>query len=371
MTRSKLASQQDTDQLPSRRFFLKGVTTATAFLACLKPDRSLARIRAMEDSTGNSMHTISAMAEATRQFMNSLSPQQRTMAVLSFDDGQRQDWHYIPKPRKGIPCKLLADTQTQLANALLDTGLSRQGRVKKSNIISLEPILGELEQGSGGERNAQLYYFCVFGAPQPSKPWGWSFEGHHLSLNYTILGDSHVASTPSFFGAHPAEIQHAPRKGLRTLPSEEDLARALLKSLDEGQRMKAVLSKNAPADILSGHSRKADPISPSGLPANRLQEKQADILMKLVNEYATNMPPSIAAARITKVRSAGVGNIYFAWAGGFERGQPHYYRIQGPAFLIEYDNTQNNANHIHSVWRDFDGDFGADLLAEHYKSAHR
>jgi hypothetical protein len=361
---------QDRDQSPSRRLFLKRMTTATGLLASLKPCRSLAR-RAVEDSGDSPMPTISAMAEASRLFLDSLSPKQRTAALLPFNDNQRQDWHYIPKPRKGVPYRDLAQAQTQLANALLKTGLSRQGLLKTSNIVSLEPILHEIEQGNGPGRDSGLYYFCLFGAPESSKPWGWSFEGHHVSLNYTIMGDSTVASTPSFLGANPAEVPGGPRKGLRTLPSEEDLARTLVKSLDEKQRSQAVLSASAPADILSGHSHKADPISPAGLQVNRLQEKQADILMELVNEYARNMAPSIAAVRTGKLRSAGFGNLYFAWAGGFERGQPHYYRIQGPTFLIEYDNTQNNANHIHSVWRDFNGDFGADLLAEHYKSAHR
>ncbi len=353
----------------TRRVFLKQVAAGTGLLT---HSRSLARMMtSLKYAEKGATGTSSAMAAANQAFLNSLSSEQRAMAVLAFEDDQRQDWHYIPKPRKGIPYKELGETQTQLANALLSTGLSQQGLRKASTIISLEPILGEIEQGHGPARDSGLYYFCVFGKPQSSKPWGWSIEGHHLSLNYTVMDDSVVASTPSFLGANPAEVQHGPRQGLRTLAPEEDLARTLVKSLDDRQRAQAVVSQNAPSDILSASLRKASPITPAGVQANSLTGQQAELLTKLLNEYAANMARDIAAARMGKLRSAGFTNIHFAWAGGFEHGQAHYYRIQGPTFLIEYDNIQDNANHIHSVWRDFNGDFGVDLLAEHYQNAHR
>jgi len=356
-------------EVETRRVFLVQVAAGTGLLS---PSRALARITtSLKYSEQGPTATSSAMATASQAFLNSLSSEQRTIAILPFEDDQRQDWHYIPKPRKGIPYKQLGEAQTQLAHALLSTGLSPQGLQKASTIVSLEPILAQIEQGGGPGRDSGLYYFCIFGKPQSSKPWGWSMEGHHLSFNYTIVADSVVASTPTFLGAHPAEVQHGPRQGLRALPSEEDLARRLVKSLDDRQRAEAVVSESAPSDILSASSRKASPIAPAGLQANRLTGQQADILTNLLNEYAANMAPDIAAARLSKVHSAGFTNIHFAWAGGFEHGQGHYYRIQGPTFLIEYDNTQNNANHIHSVWRDFNGDFGVDLLAEHYRSAHR
>ena len=204
-----------------------------------------------------------------------------------------------------------------------------------------------------------------------SSGWGWRVEGHHLSLNFTIVSNEFIASTPCFFGANPAEVLHGPRQGLRTLPSEEDLAKTLLKSLDTKQRTLATISDGAPEDIMSGSSRRANPIQPFGLAASQLNGKQSEILMRLLKEYAENMPSEIAVRRLEKLRSAGLGNIQFGWTGGVERGQAHYYRIQGPTFLIEYDNIQNNANHIHSVWRDYNEDFGLDLLAEHYKTAHR
>ncbi len=372
MNRKRLISQQQPEEVATRRVFLKDVAAGAGLLMSLKPSHALARTTtSITYSDKDLARTSSAMAMAGEVFLNSLSPEQRAVAILPFENDQRQDWHYIPKPRKGIPYKQLSRAQGQLANALLGTGLSQQGLLKASTIMSLEPILHEMEQGRGPGRDSELYHFCVFGEPQSSKPWGWSIEGHHLSLNYTVLHHALVASTPSFLGANPAEVQHGPRKGLRTLRSEEDIARTLLKSLDDKQRAHAIVSESAPSDILSGNSRKAGPIKPAGFPASGLTGKQADILMSLLNEYAENMAPDIAAARMGKLRSAGFNNIHFAWAGGLEHGQPHYYRIQGPTFLIEYDNIQNNANHIHSVWRDFDGDFGVDLLAEHYKNAHR
>jgi len=372
MNRTRLIAEKQREEVETRRAFLKQVAASTGLLVSLKPSHGITQMATSDRySEKNITRATSAMELAGEAFLKALSPEQRALAGLSFEDNQRQDWHYIPKARKGVPYKQLGQDQVQVANALLRAGLSQQGFHKVSTIMSLEPILRESEQGRGPVRDSELYYFCVFGEPQSTKPWGWSIEGHHVSLNYTIVNHSVPASTPSFLGANPAEVQHGPRKGLRTLSSEEDFARALLKSLDERQRGQAIVSESAPSDILSGNSRKTDPIKPAGLQATGLSGKQADILMHLLGEYAGNMAPDIAAARMGKLRSAGFNNIYFAWAGGFEHGQPHYYRIQGPTFLIEYDNIQNNANHIHSVWRDFSDDFGADLLAEHYKSAHR
>jgi len=230
-------------------------------------------------------------------------------------------------------------------------------------------VLRILEKGQGPERDPEKYYFSVFGRPAASGTWGYRVEGHHLSQNYTVV-NGRVAGAPSFFGANPSEVKESPRKGLRTLAGEEDLGREVIRSLDPGQRRIAVLNPEAYKEILSAADRKAALTGqPSGLPASKMSQKQFELLMALLEEYARNMPGQIEQAREEEIRKAGK-DIYFAWAGGLEKGEPHYYRVQSPSFLIEYDDTQNNANHIHSVWRDFDGDFGLDLLKLHYQTSH-
>ena len=179
-----------------------------------------------------------------------------------------------------------------------------------------------------------------------------------------------VATAPTFFGSNPAEVKAGPRLGLRVLGKEEDLARELLHSLDEKQRSLAIIMKDAPDDIITKNSRKVEPSNPAGLPASHMSKKQTDQLVTLLEEYAQNMPEELAATELEKLHQAGVDKIHFAWAGGLDRGERHYYRIQGPTFLVEYDNTQNNANHIHTVWRAFDRDFGVDLLRLHYEQSH-
>ena len=361
-------------ETPTRRRFLRQALAGAGLTVCLPklPPHSEIHLAPVLGAQGKDVaHLIRAVSTAGEAFLKALSAEQRAAVMFALDDDQRQDWHFVPKPRKGVPYKQLDPTQRRLADALLNTALSRQGFGKVSTIISLENVLREIERGGGPVRDPELYYLSVFGEPGPAKPWGWSLEGHHISLNFTLVGPGQIASTPAFLGANPAEVRGGPRQGVRALAAEEDTARALLKSLDERQRAQAVVSDSAPRDILSGNSRKADPLQPAGLPASRLSGRQAEVLMQLLKEYADTMAPPVAAARLRKLQAAGVGQIHFAWAGGGERGQPHYYRVQGPTFLVEYDNVQNDANHIHSVWRDFDGDFGLDLLAEHYKKAHR
>jgi len=290
--------------------------------------------------------------------------------LLSFEGEARLNWHFVPIERKGVSLKELSSSQREPAQALLGLGLGANGYEKAATIISLEEVLRRIEQGQGPVRDPELYYFSVFGEPDGTKPWGWSCEGHHLSLNYTIVG-GRVANTPLFLGSNPGEVLHGPRKGVSPLAAEERIARELLMSLDSSQRAQAVVSASAPDDILSGNSRKAAPLSPAGVSAGLLTGQQSAILMRLIEEYLSNMPEAIALRRMRNLRAGHFGEIYFAWAGAFERFQPHYYRLQGPGFLVEYDNTQNNANHVHTVWRDLDGDFGEDLLARHHRESHR
>jgi hypothetical protein len=226
-----------------------------------------------------------------------------------------------------------------------------------------------MEQGKGPERDPENYYVSIFGEPAESGTWGYRFEGHHVAMNFTIV-NGHVASSPNFFGANPAEVKQGPRAGLRALPREEDLGRELVKSLTEAQRAVAIVDKTAYPDIITMASRKAAITGqPNGIAFSKLTAKQREILSELIAEYANNFPGPIADGRMEQFHKT-QNNLFFAWAGGIEKGDPHYYRVQTPAFLIEYDDTQNNANHIHAVWRDIEGDFGTDLLAEHYKSSH-
>jgi Protein of unknown function (DUF3500) len=316
-------------------------------------------------------HSAVMMSSAAGAFINSLSSDQRGRAMFAFDDEQRFDWHFIPRARRGIPFKDLDSSQRLLGNALLGAGLGQRGLIRAATIMSLDAILREMEKGAGPVRDPELYFLSIFGDARSEKPWGWRVEGHHVALNFTVVEGKTIASTPAFFGANPAEVLEGARKGLRALAPEEDLARLLVKSLDDRQRAQAVVSEKAPTDILSTNLRKAEPLKPAGLQTSKLGQKQQEILMTLLSEYASRHAPDIALARLDRVRASGLGNIFFAWAGGFEKGEPHYYRIQGPTFLVEYDNVQNNANHIHTVWRDFNSDFGADLLAQHYKQDHR
>jgi hypothetical protein len=316
------------------------------------------------------MHSASVMAGAANAFLASLTPQQRAQATFQFNDQERFDWHYIPKERKGISLRQMTAEQQQLAHALLAAGLSQQGYIKAVSIMSLDEVLKIMEGGKGPARDPEGYFFTVFGDPSATGTWGYRVEGHHFSQNFTIVNGK-VQGAPSFFGTNPAEIKDGPRKGLRILAREDDLGRQLVKSLSADQKKVAVLSQEAPKEILTEASRKAALNGqPSGLEASALTAPQRAILQSLLDEYCQNMTGEIDQAREDQIKKAG-DHIHFAWSGGEDPGQGHYYRIQSPTFLIEMDNTQDNANHIHSVWRDFDGDFGLDLLKEHYQSSHR
>jgi hypothetical protein len=281
--------------------------------------------------------------------------------------------------RNGLTIKAMTEPQRKLARDLLRAGLSQRGYLTATSIMDLETVLGELErvqrqqtpprQGATAlVRDPEKYFFSIFGTPSAKDTWGWRVEGHHVSLNFTVVNGTLVAGSPSFFGSNPAEVRDGPKKGLRILGAEEDAARALLDALDAPQREKATIEKVAPGDMVTMNKNDINPLSPAGIMADGLTAKQRDLLMKLIDVYAGAMAGDIAADRLSRLRKAGIEKIGFAWAGPIERGQKHYYRIQGPTFLVEYDNTQNDGNHIHSVWRDFNGDFGRDLLREHVKS---
>jgi hypothetical protein len=308
-----------------------------------------------------------AMARAANSFLAALDAPRRDSAQFDFTDDERMNWHFVPRARRGIAFKTMTQPQRDLARALLQTGLSQRGYLKANTIIELELVLRELG-GSPTQRDPEQYFFSIFGTPG-SGMWGWRFEGHHLSLNFTVSDQGIVATAPAFFGANPAEVRTGSRVGLRALAAEEDLARALITALDAQQRATAIIAAAAPNDIVTMNRPRVDPLSPAGISVARLNPAQTAQLRRLIDEYLSRMADDIAAQRRASLERSDFSQITFAWAGSIERGQPHYYRIQGPSFLIEYDNTQNNANHIHSVWRDFAGDFGRDLIREHYESA--
>ena len=307
----------------------------------------------------------SAMADAAIKFLDSLSAEQEAAVRFPFDGEDRFDWHFIPRERKGVPLKMMTGSQRAAALDLVRTGLSEEGFTKAEIIRQLEQILYEAE--GRDIRDPDLYFFMVFGEPGDQNTWGWRYEGHHISQNWTIVNGTAVAASPQFFGSNPAEVRDGPREGLRVLGSEEDQARSLLGSLNESQRSAAVIAEEAPSDILTRAQQKVTMLEDFGVAHPELNTSQKRALWAIIEEYATVQPGSIANNRLAAVRNAGVDNIKFAWMGSSAKGEPHYYRIQGPSFLIEYDNTQGNANHVHSVWRDFKGDFGRDLLTEHYQ----
>jgi uncharacterized protein DUF3500 len=310
------------------------------------------------------------MADSAKAFLASLTPGQRAQASFPMGADERFNWHYIPKERKGLPLRDMTSTQKQLAHALLAAGLSQRGYIKASTIMSLDEILKIMENGKGPQRDPEGYFFTIFGEPSETGSWGYRIEGHHVSQNFTI-SNGKVQDAPSFFGSNPAEVLDGPRKGLRILAREDDLGRAVIESLTAEQKKAAILSGEVPKDILTEASRKAAlKGQPSGLDASKLNAHQRELLQNLLDEYVNNVPEQIAQLRQEQIKKAG-NNLYFAWVGGQQYRNPHYYRVQAPAFLIEFDDTQDNANHIHSVWRDFEGDFGLDLLKEHYQSGHR
>jgi hypothetical protein len=313
------------------------------------------------------------MATAAGAFLSSLTPEQRKQATYPFESEERLRWNFIPDetfPRNGLPLKAMTEPQRQAAHNLLRSGLSQRGYETYTAIIQLEKILRAIEGGVKMARDHEAYRFTVFGTPDPKGTWGWRVEGHHVSLHFSVVNGVASASTPSFAGSNPAEVQEGAEKGKRVLGQLEDTGRALVTALDATQRTTAIINATAPNEILTNNRLDINPLTPDGLKASAMTPAQRDLLMKVIDSYAGLMTADLAAERLAKIKNAGMENVAFAWAGPIERGALHYYRVQGPTFLIEFDNTQGKGNHVHSVWRDFKGDFGRDLLREHIKVAH-
>ncbi|MDG1279148.1 MAG: DUF3500 domain-containing protein [Algoriphagus sp.] len=304
------------------------------------------------------------------KFIDSLSPEQRSKVVLDFEDQRKLDWHFFPSTmfsREGIPLDELSSPQLEKLEELMLTFLSKSGYEKVEKIKGLEDVLRAIS-GDSVMRDSGKYFTTFYGDPKNDPVWAMSFEGHHISLNFTVV-DGEVSSTPRFLGANPAMIPEGPRKGDRTLQEEEDLGFDLINSFTEAQKQKAIFQEESFKDIVSFNIPKVDPFEPAGIPYSELDADQQKKLMRLIDEYLNTMPKKSAMERRDKIMEEDLSDIYFGWVGAFKLGSAHYYRIQGKTFLIEFDNSQNNANHIHTVWRDFDGDFGRDLIHEHLQSS--
>jgi hypothetical protein len=308
------------------------------------------------------------MRLAVGKVLGELPAPLRAQAAKPFDDRDRLDWHYTPRSRNGVSFKEMDKPAREATHALLRAALSAAGYRKVTNIIELEIVLREIET-FGWMRDPERYHLTVYGTPDAAKRWGWRFEGHHLSLNFTLAGDKLAVDSPSFFGANPATVQKGARKGMRALGEEHDAGWALFDSLSTAQRKEAVFEERTFGEIVTGNKDQVEPLGAVGISAAKLDETQRALLWKLIETYARNFEPRLAEARLARAKQGGVEALRFGWAGSTARGKPHYYRVQGATFLIEYDASQNDGNHIHTVWRDFSGDFGRDLLREHYSVA--
>jgi len=317
------------------------------------------------------LYSNESHADRALAFLESLTKEQRELAHMNFDAMSRLTWTYIPAsmdPHAGISLRELDKDQRKLAHSMLKAYLSEKGYSKTVDIMSLETILFDLE-GQDPMRDIEQYVIGIYGDPSDHGVWGWCFQGHHVSLNFTIV-DEHISMAPRFLGTNPAEVKSGPNQGLRVLHAEEDLGIDLINLLDKGQLKKAVFSTKSFKDIVTKTSVEVMPLDQVGISYKELNEEQRQLLYSLIVEYLSTMPTEQAVTRMGLIEEDGLDDIFFGWAGSTKRSKPHYYRIQSKSFLVEFDNTQNNANHIHTVWRDFKGDFGRDLLHEHYQKGH-
>jgi hypothetical protein len=313
-----------------------------------------------------------AMADAANAFLKDLNAEQRSKASFKLDDDTRFEFRYTPRARTGLPLKEMSEAQRTRAHALLKTGLSLRGYTNATDIIALENVLRAIEPARTGAnaivRDPELYFVSIYGDPAGKSPWGWKFEGHHISVNFTLVDGKPIVFAPSFFGSNPAVVKDGPQAGKRALREEEESARALMAAFTEEQKKKVIFTAEAPREMLTAENREAKVLDAVGLTYAEMTPAQKRLFEKVLDAYLGRVAPELAKARLEAMQISGMDKITFGWAGTLEVGGPHYYRVQGPTMLIEYDNVQNNANHIHSVWRDFNGDFGRDLLREHYKT---
>lgn len=321
--------------------------------------------------------TEDLMVSAAKAWLASLNSNQITSAKYKLDNPDYEIWHYVPDNsfastrgyrRNGLTYNEMSPEQRSLADALLAASLSRAGFVSVKTIMSLEEVLRVKENDDTGRRDVNVYHVSVFGEPSMDGDWAWRFEGHHVSLHFLMQAGKLVSTAPEFLGANPHLVNDGPRKGVRPLGAREDTARKLMMSLGGALKQKALVAEKAYRDILTTADTRAElENQPQGLSAAELSQAQYEMLLATADQYAVSLPAEQAEARMKKVRETPKDQLFFAWAGSIEPGGGDYYRIQSPEFLIEYDNVQNGNNHSHTVWREFKGDFGRDLLAAHYR----
>lgn len=309
------------------------------------------------------------MLIAANALLASFHEDQKNRALFAFDSEERENWGYVPRKRNGIALEELNEDQVKLVRTLLKTALSDPGLEKVDAILALEALLAEIENRPE-HRNPKAYFTTFFGEPSAYGTWAWRFEGHHLSLNYTLAGGRAIAVTPSFFAANPAEVKmDHPMKGARPLHAEEDLARILALALQETGK-EVVFSKQPPHEILTEERRRFKQLQPVGLLASQMSATEQQALFSLIAEFCKRHRSELAENDMALIKQD-LPNLCFGWAGSLAPGQPYYYRIQGETFLVEVANVQNHGNHIHAVWRDAKNDFGRDVLGEHIRQGHK
>ncbi len=310
--------------------------------------------------------------KAAQVFLKSLDEKQLAKATFPFEDEERFKWFFVPIERKGLPLREMNETQKASAIALLKASVSKQASEKAIAIMQLEIILKEIEKlaPDNDRRHPEKYYFTFFGKPDAKTPWAWRIEGHHVSLNFSSVDGKMSSATPFFFGSNPARVPSGPNEGKEIMKVESDLGFQMVASLTEAQQKQAILSEIAPNDIYTFNNRKAKLDKFEGISFAEMTKAQQQLMMKLVGHYVNNFYPGFREDFMAKIEKAGLDKLYFTWMGSKKWGAGHYYRIHNPVLLIEYDNTQTNANHVHTVVRDITNDFGDDVLMKHYQESH-
>lgn len=330
------------------------------------------------------------ITKSAQNFVDSLTPLQRKIAMLSFSDTARLKWNNLPvglRARAGINIGSLSDGQRKLVHRMLSASLSSQGYLKATSIMHLDNLLNmyvdtmhqrkEFDDRTYGflkdlKWSHQNFYVAFFGNPTDTS-WGYKLEGHHLSLNFTFH-NKQLSVTPMFVGTDPAEYPILEYAGWRVLSKEEDYGIKLIKSLSEAQQKKATMSTEVPGDIITSAESGKRLIDYWGIKGSELTRQQQDLLQYIVREFVFNLEYEKAVKEYDKILKAGIENIYFGWIGAYEEKKGHYYLLNGPTFLIEFDNNggpMRVANHIHAIWREKGNEYGEDILKQHYEREHR